>query len=133
MESRWSDREAAEYVERFAPRWGEALALRVYTSRLIGRDPDLVMHGGGNTSLTALQALAMLNDPFVVRYSQHLAERLEKERPTTPLRIARLYELTLNRPPTEGESAALADYAAKHGLPNACRLLLNSNEFLFVD
>ena len=51
MESRWSDRDAAEYVERFAPRWGEELALRVYTSRLIGRDPDLVMHGGGNTSL----------------------------------------------------------------------------------
>ncbi len=51
MESRWSDTEAAEYVDRFAPRWGEALALRVYTSRLIGRDPDLVMHGGGNTSL----------------------------------------------------------------------------------
>ncbi len=51
MESRWSDREAAEYVERYAPRWGEALALRVYSSRLIGRDPDLVMHGGGNTSL----------------------------------------------------------------------------------
>src|SRR5262249_7472805 len=51
MESRWSDREAAGYVERLAPRWGEALALRVYSSRLIGRDPDLVMHGGGNTSL----------------------------------------------------------------------------------
>ncbi len=51
MESRWSDREAREYVDRLAPRWGEELALRVYTSRLIGRDPDLVMHGGGNTSL----------------------------------------------------------------------------------
>ncbi len=51
MESRWSDREAAEYVDRLAKRWGEDLALRVYTSRLIGRDPDLVMHGGGNTSL----------------------------------------------------------------------------------
>jgi rhamnose utilization protein RhaD (predicted bifunctional aldolase and dehydrogenase)/NAD(P)-dependent dehydrogenase (short-subunit alcohol dehydrogenase family) len=51
MESRWSDREAAEYVDRFAPAAGEQLALRVYTSRLIGRDPALVMHGGGNTSL----------------------------------------------------------------------------------
>src|SRR5215510_14470136 len=51
MESRWSDREAAEYVDRLGARWGEELALRVYTSRLIGRDPDLVMHGGGNTSL----------------------------------------------------------------------------------
>jgi len=51
MESRWSDREGGAFVERLAPRWGEDLALRVYTSRLIGRDPDLVMHGGGNTSL----------------------------------------------------------------------------------
>ncbi len=51
MQSRWSDREAQEFVERLGPRWGEDLALRVYTSRLIGRDPDLVMHGGGNTSL----------------------------------------------------------------------------------
>src|ERR1043166_4333693 len=51
MESRWSDGEAAEFIARFAPRWGEDLALRVYTSRLIGRDPDLVLHGGGHTSL----------------------------------------------------------------------------------
>src|SRR5437667_255780 len=51
MESRWSDREAAEFVARLAPRWGEDLALRVYTSRMIGRDPELVLHGGGNTSL----------------------------------------------------------------------------------
>jgi rhamnose utilization protein RhaD (predicted bifunctional aldolase and dehydrogenase) len=51
MESRWSDREESEHVERFGPRWGEELARRVYSSRLIGRDPDLVMHGGGNTSL----------------------------------------------------------------------------------
>lgn len=51
MQSRWSDPEATEYVDRFAPTWGEELAVRVYTSRLIGRDPDLVMHGGGNTSL----------------------------------------------------------------------------------
>ena len=51
MQSRWSDRDAAEFVERLAPKWGEDMALRVYTSRLIGRDPDLVMHGGGNTSV----------------------------------------------------------------------------------
>jgi len=51
MESRWSDRDAEEFIDRLAPRWGEDMALRVYTSRLIGADPDLVMHGGGNTSL----------------------------------------------------------------------------------
>lgn len=41
--SRWNDQEAA----RFA---GD-LAQRVYTSRLLGADPSLVMHGGGNTSV----------------------------------------------------------------------------------
>ena len=51
MNSRWSDTEARQFCDRYAARWGEALALRVYTSRLIGADPDLVMHGGGNTSV----------------------------------------------------------------------------------
>src|SRR5262252_6417666 len=51
MENRWNDPEARQFVDRLAEKWGEQLALRVYTSRLIGRDPDLVMHGGGNTSL----------------------------------------------------------------------------------
>ena len=51
MKSRWSDAEAREFSDRYGARWGEALALRVYTSRLIGKDPDLVMHGGGNTSV----------------------------------------------------------------------------------
>lgn len=51
MKSLWTDKEAAEFVDRYGAKWGEQLALRVYTSRLIGRDPNLVMHGGGNTSM----------------------------------------------------------------------------------
>ncbi|HKC59182.1 MAG TPA: bifunctional aldolase/short-chain dehydrogenase [Myxococcales bacterium] len=51
MKSRWSDAEAREFRDRYGARWGEPLALRVYTARLIGKDPDLVMHGGGNTSV----------------------------------------------------------------------------------
>ncbi|HEY8515750.1 MAG TPA: bifunctional aldolase/short-chain dehydrogenase [Candidatus Binatia bacterium] len=50
MQSRWSDDDARAFRERYAA-WGDDLALRVYTSRLIGQDPDLVMHGGGNTSV----------------------------------------------------------------------------------
>ena len=52
MKSRWHDAEAAQlvahYQERGVPR---ELALRVYTSRLLGSDPALVLHGGGNTSV----------------------------------------------------------------------------------
>ncbi|HET8936692.1 MAG TPA: bifunctional aldolase/short-chain dehydrogenase [Polyangiales bacterium] len=51
MQSRWSDAEAQSYVERYADSCPPDLALRVYTSRLIGRDPSLVLHGGGNTSV----------------------------------------------------------------------------------
>jgi rhamnose utilization protein RhaD (predicted bifunctional aldolase and dehydrogenase)/NAD(P)-dependent dehydrogenase (short-subunit alcohol dehydrogenase family) len=52
MKSLWSDADAADYVARYAARGvAEDLALRVYTSRLLGAEPRLVQHGGGNTSL----------------------------------------------------------------------------------
>ncbi len=52
MESRWSDAEAARAVARYADRGiGEDVALRTYSARLLGGDPRLVLHGGGNTSV----------------------------------------------------------------------------------
>jgi rhamnose utilization protein RhaD (predicted bifunctional aldolase and dehydrogenase)/NAD(P)-dependent dehydrogenase (short-subunit alcohol dehydrogenase family) len=52
MKSGWVDREAALFVEDGAKSGIDRdLALRVYTTRLLGRDPKLVLHGGGNTSL----------------------------------------------------------------------------------
>lgn len=51
MRNRWSDDEASECVSRWAPQWGEDLAVRTYSSRLLGREKGLVLHGGGNTSV----------------------------------------------------------------------------------
>lgn len=53
MDSRWSDDTARAYIERYAdaPHSNEDVALRVYSSRLIGAEPSLVLHGGGNTSV----------------------------------------------------------------------------------
>lgn len=52
MQSRWVEREAELSVERYAESGvGRDLALRVYTTRLLGQDPKLVLHGGGNTSV----------------------------------------------------------------------------------
>jgi rhamnose utilization protein RhaD (predicted bifunctional aldolase and dehydrogenase)/NAD(P)-dependent dehydrogenase (short-subunit alcohol dehydrogenase family) len=51
MESRWSDAKAAEYIERYGPKWGEDLALRTYLGALIGMEDRLVLHGGGNNSV----------------------------------------------------------------------------------
>jgi hypothetical protein len=83
-------------------------------------------------SVTPLQALALRNDQFVVRQSEHIARRIAAEAEPGK-RVAALYRLLLGREPTVKEAQAVAGYAAKHGLANACRVLLNSNEFVFVD
>jgi rhamnose utilization protein RhaD (predicted bifunctional aldolase and dehydrogenase)/NAD(P)-dependent dehydrogenase (short-subunit alcohol dehydrogenase family) len=50
MENKWKDSAAKAAVEQYSD-VHEDIALRVYTSRLIGADPSLVLHGGGNTSV----------------------------------------------------------------------------------
>ncbi|MDE0631604.1 MAG: bifunctional aldolase/short-chain dehydrogenase [Caldilineaceae bacterium] len=60
MQSRWNDEEAAEFA-------GDPLGMRVYTSRLLGSDPSLVLHGGGNTSVKAA-AQDILGDTEEVLY-----------------------------------------------------------------
>jgi rhamnose utilization protein RhaD (predicted bifunctional aldolase and dehydrogenase) len=50
MQSAWSDRDAEAAVDAYE-NLGRDLALRVYTTRLLGQDPRLVLHGGGNTSV----------------------------------------------------------------------------------
>src|SRR2546421_5751697 len=52
MKSAWVDGDAAALVDGYAKDGiPTALALRVYTTRLLGGDPKLVLHGGGNTSV----------------------------------------------------------------------------------
>src|ERR1700691_4124749 len=52
MHSKWSNAEAKDFVARYVSKGINAdLALRTYTTRLLGSDPKLVLHGGGNTSV----------------------------------------------------------------------------------
>jgi hypothetical protein len=84
-------------------------------------------------TLTALQALALWNDRFMVRQSQELARRLERDSDLPRERIVAAYRLALGRCPAPGERDAVVAYAARHGLAHACRLLFNTNEFVFID
>jgi hypothetical protein len=86
-----------------------------------------------NISLTALQAMAMMNDRFIVRQSEHLADRLAKGNKSPRKQIEAAYQLALCRAPASSELKMLEAYASKHGLANACRIVLNSNEFMFVN
>ncbi|MEO5363330.1 MAG: SDR family NAD(P)-dependent oxidoreductase, partial [Magnetococcus sp. DMHC-8] len=51
MKNGWSEADMLYCKTQYASRWGEALALRTYSSRLLGAEKGLVLHGGGNTSV----------------------------------------------------------------------------------
>jgi len=80
-----------------------------------------------------LQALALYNDAFMLRESEHFAQRLRASTTAVRSEIIEAYKLALLRSPSERELAVLEAYAEKHGLENLCRVLLNCSEFLFVD
>jgi hypothetical protein len=86
-----------------------------------------------STTITAIQALAMMNNPLIVRMSEHLAARVRTSAPKLPQQVDYAVHLCFGRPPKENEAERLTAYARQHGVENLVRLLFNSNEFLFVD
>jgi len=81
---------------------------------------------------TALQALSLLNGPFMVQQSQYFAERVRKEAGAAPAaQAAHAFRLALGRSPTGDEQKSALQLVAKHGLPALCRALMNANEFLY--
>lgn len=86
-----------------------------------------------NTTITALQALSLLNNPFMLRQSERFAERLRKEHADAGAQVDWAFRIALGRHPTAEERKLLVSHSRKHGLANMCRLIFNMNEFLFVD
>ncbi|MBM3970382.1 MAG: DUF1553 domain-containing protein [Planctomycetes bacterium] len=83
---------------------------------------------------TPLQALSLLNNSFMLRMSQRLAET-ERQNTTSVSSqdVSRMVERVLGRKPSELEIAELRTFATQHGLPTLARVLFNSNEFLYID
>ncbi len=77
-------------------------------------------------STTPLQALNLLNSPFVVEQSKLIAERAQQESPNDP--ITRTFQLILKRSPTPEEQTAVQTIP----LNILARSLINSNEFAFL-
>jgi rhamnose utilization protein RhaD (predicted bifunctional aldolase and dehydrogenase)/NAD(P)-dependent dehydrogenase (short-subunit alcohol dehydrogenase family) len=66
MKNLWNDKDAEALVAAYAEKGVERdLALRVYTTRLLGGEPRLVLHGGGNTSVK-LEATDLVGDRWPV-------------------------------------------------------------------
>jgi len=85
-----------------------------------------------NETLSPLQALAMLNNGFVLTMAKALAQRVEKTG-TLPTQVNEAFRLALGRDPNTKERDALVAYAQHHGLANTCRVIFNLNEFVFAD
>ena len=95
MKSRWVEAEAAEIVARGADAGiARDLALRIYSTRLLGADPKLVLHGGGNTSLKTRARDLLGNEIEVLRIKASGADMATIEAEGLPaVRLAPLRDL----------------------------------------
>lgn len=78
---------------------------------------------------TALQALTLSNNEFMLQQARYLAERVQKETHDADSAINRAFQLAFQRAATPEELAA----AKPIDLFSLCRMLLNANEFVYVD
>lgn len=85
-----------------------------------------------STTITPQQALALYNNPFVLRQCEVIAQRLETEHPDREAQIDLACRWLYARPVGSAEQSTLTAYAGQYGLANTIRVLVNSNEFVFV-
>jgi mono/diheme cytochrome c family protein len=96
--------------------------------------PDISMIAAKrNTTITAIQALALLNNPFFLKQAAHFATRVQAMAGDPKGQIQAAYRLALQRPPSAHEQEELLGYLSRYGLAATCRVILNTNEFLFLD
>ena len=83
-------------------------------------------------STTPLQALNLLNSPFVLQQADLFADRLKREANTTPEQIQRAWQHCFNRAPTPVDLADATAFIEREGLVQFTRAMLNANEFVFI-
>lgn len=83
---------------------------------------------------TALQALTLSNDDFMLKQAGYFADRVKRKAGTdVKLQVERVFMLAFGRIPTLGEAASASAFAQSEGLFALCRMILNANEFVYVD
>ena len=83
---------------------------------------------------TPLQALTLSNNPFMLKQTNYFAERLKQEVGEKPADQVRLgFALAFGRPPSKEEQRAAEITIRKKGLFALCHVLLNANEFVYLD
>jgi hypothetical protein len=114
-------------IYRFSPRGGRSALL----DSLDCPDPSTATPRRTVTT-TPLQALSLLNSPFVLRMCGAFAEQARRQGDTTDERVEWMFRQTLNRRPSDEERRTASELADKHGLAAVARGLFNSSEFVTV-
>jgi cytochrome c553 len=115
-------------IYRFVPRGGRNPFLDTFDCP----DPSAAAQRRPVTT-TPLQALALLNNDLVFRLAESLTERARREiRDDQPAQISWIFETALGRTADPRELQQAADFSREFGLSAWCRVLLNSNEFVYV-
>jgi hypothetical protein len=127
-------------IESFPP---EGLRRMIYAHK-VRRERDAVFgafdcpDAGQSTarrseSTTPIQALNLFNSRFSLDQSTAFASRVQTDVGSDPgLQIRRAYQLALNRDPSSLELSEAEPLVREHGLATLCRVLFNTNEFLFL-
>lgn len=116
-------------IYRFTPRGGRSSLLDTFDCP----DPSATAPRRSVTT-TPLQALSLLNNSFVLRMSQYLAQRVEeKTGKDVSAQARRCWERVLLREPSEEELQLSVDLIEQHGLEALCRGLFNASEFVVIE
>jgi hypothetical protein len=87
-----------------------------------------------NTTTTVVQSLALLNNDFMLDQAARMSQRIEAELPgDRNQQVCRAFADAFGRQPNSGEKAAAVKLVETSGLRELCRMLLNANEFVYVD
>jgi len=103
-----------------------------FMSTLDCPDPANLTPARVNTT-TALQALTLSNNDFMLQQAGHFATRLERETGSHEAAIRRAFALAFQRAPSAAELQAATPLVTEQGLFALCRMLLNANEFIYLD
>jgi len=127
------DREGEQYNRRTIYR----MIIRSGRHRLLDAfdcpDPSATAPKRSRTT-TPLQSLSLMNHPFTIRMSSHFSNRVRSEAGQRPAeQVKRAIQLAWFRLPTSEEQKKFTDFVHEHDLESLCRVLINSNEFLYVD
>jgi hypothetical protein len=95
-------------------------------------DPANLTPARVNTT-TALQALTLSNNDFMLLQARHLVTRIETETNSREAAIRRAFALTFQRDATAAEVQSATPLVAEQGLFALCRMLINANEFIYLD